>query len=49
MNAIDINPAVISAIGAPSKTFGTLADSRRSRIAENKTNTNEKPIAAPNP
>ena len=49
MKAIDIKPAVIIAIEAPLNGVGTSAAAKRSRNAANKTNTNEKPTAAPKP
>ncbi|SUH96846.1 Uncharacterised protein [Salmonella enterica subsp. enterica serovar Typhimurium] len=49
IKAKDINPAVINAIALPRKGAGTSATARRSRIAANRTITNEKPTAAENP
>ena len=49
MNANDIKPAVIMAMAAPSKGCGMSAAAKRSRIAENKINTSEKPAPAQKP
>ena len=45
MNANDIRPAVIMAMAAPSNGWGMSAAAKRSRIAENKINTSEKPVS----
>ena len=49
INASDISPAVIMPMAEPLNGVGVSAKARRSRIAENRINTNEKPTAAPKP
>lgn len=49
MNASDIRPAVTMATALPRKTTGTSATAMRSRMAENRISTMEKPTAAPKP
>lgn len=49
IKASDIRPAVIMAIDTPRNGAGTSAATRRSRMAANRINTSEKPVAAPKP
>ena len=49
MNESDINPAVMSEIGAPRNGAGVLACSSLSRKAANRIMTSEKPTDALNP